>query len=186
MRVCGATHVRDLGSGLAFRGAALTEAGGVQDVETDVPEVVALQRVLHARVPALRAAWKRAGVESRTLDEKAAIARRLQVLFAGGGGVWISPDFHTREALERQYRLDTTLHATHAAIAATTARNFDKTAFEDDAHVVRLFADLGFAAEKTSQLDGTFALVSPARLGLPDDCVARTPPMLLWLRTDGC
>lgn len=102
-------------------------------------------------------------------EEKEIVANNIREILKTYGGVWITPDLHTRIGMERHDQKDEQAHRSNAAVSKATKRDFYSTAFESEEHISSFFARFGFSARKLPQLDGNYEVTALRRLNLPKD-----------------
>jgi len=100
-----------------------------------------------------------------SLDEKKEAARVIGKLLKRFGGVWMTPDFETKEDKLKLQWTHPQFRVLFLSLVASTQRYLLDTAFENDDHVISFFSDLGFTVTKTPQIDSQFQLSSAASVG---------------------
>ena len=88
------------------------------------------------------------------LDEKKVAACNIRDVLRRFGGVWITPDLHTREGEETFTRKLANSVKAKAAVTNATKRSFMDTAFDDDEHIFRFFRELGSRPSLSHKLTG--------------------------------
>lgn len=116
-----------------------------------------------------------------TFEQKTIYAQNVHSLLSKYGGVWITPDISLRSALERE---DNESAGHTESLKERTGIDVSKNVFDDEAHAMTFFQDLGFKIERHSFLEVSESLASPAKLGMSDeDVTALNEPCLAFVMT---
>jgi O-methyltransferase involved in polyketide biosynthesis len=136
----------------------------IEPLRKDQPLIVANEGL----IPYLTAA------ERETL---AGNVRKLLHKFAGGG-IWITPDFTTRQVAEN---VSERVKRFRAAIAGATDRPLYAAAFETDEEIDQFIKDSGFEGQCLYQIDEVPHLFSSERLGINTQVIEHLKPrMRIW------
>lgn len=133
---------------------------------TDPEGMATVDALLHAEGPL--AVVNEGLLAYLDLEEKAKVAANVRRVLEARGGAWFTVDLATHEDFERHHAAFPVGRDAVSAVARSTGRDFRTRSFEDGAHVVRFFRELGFEVVVHPQLDGSYALASLARLGLSE------------------
>lgn len=116
-----------------------------------------------------------------TIEEKKRAGRNIRAILARFGGLWMTPDLHTKNDMNSQWRNNERVKRFSGAIAKHTLRNFEENSFEDEAHLERFMRDIGFRMSVSPQIDGSFELTTIDRLKVNKDIWNEVGPKLrVW------
>jgi O-methyltransferase involved in polyketide biosynthesis len=116
-----------------------------------------------------------------TAEERQTVAENVRMLlkkFPGGGGIWITPDFATRQMAEN---VSERVKRFRAAVAGATDRPLYASAFESDSEIDQFIKESGFTGQSLFQTDLVPHLSSCARLNISQEVVEHLKPrMRIW------
>jgi O-methyltransferase involved in polyketide biosynthesis len=115
-----------------------------------------------------------------TADERKTLASNVHKLLHkfAGGGIWITPDFTTRQVAEN---VSEKVKRFRAAIAGATDRPLYASAFETDEEIDQFIKDSGFDSQCVYQIDEVPHLSSCERLGINPQVIEHLKPrMRIW------
>lgn len=104
-----------------------------------------------------------------SLEEKKVAATHIHSLLKRFGGVWMTPDFNTKEDIDKRWNISDSMKELTASIRTVTQRDFRESAFEDDAHIHEFFGALGFKVQELPQIDESFELTSIKQLNVSEE-----------------
>jgi O-methyltransferase involved in polyketide biosynthesis len=116
-----------------------------------------------------------------TLEEKKAAALNIHTLLKRFGGVWMTPDFATKEDIDLRWNFSNFSKLVNDSIKTVTERDFRECAFESDSHIQNFFQNLGFQIEEFPQLDSSFEITCSRKVPVdPETIQAMAPYMKMW------
>ncbi len=109
-----------------------------------------------------------------SFEEKRQVFANVRELLQTYGGVWITPDFNTKEALAL-WQNEPALQKADQKIGSLTSRSFSETQFDNRDRAKQFALDQGFQVEEFSMLEVIDQLSSILMLGID---LERTKPVL--------
>jgi O-methyltransferase involved in polyketide biosynthesis len=196
----GIRQVIELAAGFSPRGMTLTADPAIRYVELDLPDIAAKKRAMletfiaHSVIgprPNLQIAAANVVAEGAlllairdfapapvavinegllrylTFPEKESVARNVRSVLERFGGLWITPDIRGISGLQNERA------AVAQLLTKLTGQPLEATLFRDEAHALAFFESLGFTVERHPLTEAADELVSPRRLALSAEAVAK-------------
>jgi O-methyltransferase involved in polyketide biosynthesis len=197
----GTRQVLELAAGFSPRGATMTENSSINFLEVDLAEKIRLKKTLVGKLVADKIISERSNLhflEGNVIDadvfkraeallhedpivvicegllrylsftDQEILANHVHRLLQKLGGIWVTPDIElTQYMFVMQEQRDR--YEQFAAAGVDVRPNL----FADENHATAFFQDLGFAVNSFLLTEVANQLVSPKRLGLSEEKVAR-------------
>lgn len=118
-------------------------------------------------------------------DEKIKLALNIKELLKQFRGVWITPDFSTKERYNR-YLTNPDMAKIMEAVSGATARDLYNCAFDNEEEIRQFIRTQGFKAEVLKQFDGRYKLTSLENSQIPEKRIDEMfKDARLWVLTPG-
>ena len=95
-----------------------------------------------------------------TRAEKALAAKNIHRVLSLFGGVWVTPDFHSKDDPVTELWSKDAMGAVAKEIGSKTGRDFEDNSFASESDMVTFLTESGFKLKIHPQLDGSFELSS--------------------------
>ena len=130
-------------------------------------------RVLHELDPKRPVAIVHEGLfQYFSFEEKKEAALAIREILKRFGGVWMTPDFETRDLRMRRGWNHPDFGRIYASITRISRRDLQAFSFESQAEVKKFFDGIGMSVTTVPQIDGSYRLSSPRRVGTTADQLA--------------
>lgn len=100
-----------------------------------------------------------------SMEEKRKGALAIRRILERFGGVWMTPDFEPRSLQGARKWTHPQFAQIYGYISKISARDLGANAFETNEQVLSFFKDVGFDVTTVPQIDGSYRLTSPRRVG---------------------
>lgn len=116
-----------------------------------------------------------------SIEEKKEAATYFHSLLQKFGGVWMTPDFNTKDDIDERWNISASMKQLTDNIRNVTERDFRDSAFENEAHIQEFFGNLGFEIQEFPQIDRSFELTSVKELNISQDTLnTYTDDLKIW------
>ena len=116
-----------------------------------------------------------------SIEEKAIASRNIHSILSRFKGLWITPDFETKETSWDHFFTKEIFQPFIDAITRATGRNVHANNFADDAELIRFFNTLGFDVEWTSQLTKDFQVSAYKNKSMSQEVLKILSSLRLWI-----